>query len=472
MTSEGKPTISIKLLIDQERNNVILAEAGGDFVDTLFSFLFFPLGTITRLFVKQQSLQPAVIGCLNNLYNSVENLSLERFRTAECKRMLLYPRYINEDKCQKLKFNIDDTKPSKYFICPNMNCSRNIAGGMLSYYENSRCTCGKLMNREIYMKEKKVVQLNDITGGVFYEGESIFFITDDLRVMQGLPGGLIEYLRSLGLNNVNLLAEEVLQIGLEEMSNLLTHSLISKTTLTDVFLRKQRILSNTPTLDKQFAFIPTHKKESTSNDSKTSVKIMLRKSDRKILYAEAGEDFIDLIFSFLTIPIESVLKLLGGIISVGCISNLFRDLNTKWSITKEESSQKAVLPPYYSCLNKFPDILSREPPAYYCFSELLRSSSTFSIFLTSKKISVPSGQTPVPLTLMDPKSPSPVTTNSSGYVKKMSKFLVTDDLVVKSLPSISSISLLKELETPLDDFEEHVISIGEVEVSHLLNLIN
>ena len=157
------------------------------------------------------------------------------FRTAECKSMLLFPRYINEDKCQKLKFNIDDTEPSKYFICSNMDCSRNIAGGLLSYHENSRCIYGMLMNREISVKEKKV-QVNDVTGGEFYEGESFFFISDDLRVMQGLPGGLIEYLRSLGLNDVNQLTEEVLQIGLDEVVTLTQYKNCLKFMLSIVIL--------------------------------------------------------------------------------------------------------------------------------------------------------------------------------------------------------------------------------------------
>ncbi|MBA0850277.1 hypothetical protein Goshw_027786 [Gossypium schwendimanii] len=54
-------TASIKLLIDQERNKVLLAEAGNDFIDTLRSLLKLPLGNIGLLFRKNKSL---LTGCL------------------------------------------------------------------------------------------------------------------------------------------------------------------------------------------------------------------------------------------------------------------------------------------------------------------------------------------------------------------------------------------------------------------------
>nr|KJB17001.1 hypothetical protein B456_002G260000 [Gossypium raimondii] len=278
-------TASIKLLIDQERNKVLLAEAGNDFIDTLRSLLKLPLGNIGLLFRKNKCL---LTSCLDNLNNSVENLSLNSFRTHACKRMLLYPRSIHKDK------------PVQYFTCKKRGC------GLLSYYETSRCSCGKLMNSEIYLEEMERDGVKDENEGGFCKVESRFFITDDLRVMKGLPGDLIQFLNKLGIKDVNMNAVKELEIGSKEIFNLLSHSLISKTTLTDVFLRKQgTMLVERPLL------IGPSTKETTAKDGKTRVKIMERKSDRKILYAEANEDFVDLLFSLLTIPLESVLQLVG-----------------------------------------------------------------------------------------------------------------------------------------------------------------
>ncbi|KAK8502068.1 hypothetical protein V6N12_012522 [Hibiscus sabdariffa] len=132
----------MKLLIDQESNVVLLAEAGNDFVDTLHSLLKLPLGNIARLADKHQSLR---LGCLNSLYNSVENLGLKCFRTEACKRMLLCPRNVYDMEFKKLKLNMDLTGLTGYFVCGIGQCNEK-QGGLFSYYNTSECSCGKLMN--------------------------------------------------------------------------------------------------------------------------------------------------------------------------------------------------------------------------------------------------------------------------------------------------------------------------------------
>ncbi|KAK8514979.1 hypothetical protein V6N12_001144 [Hibiscus sabdariffa] len=402
MASET-PTISIKLLIDQESNTVLLAEAGNDFFDTLHSLLKLPLGNIARLADKHQSLQPG---------------------------------------------------PTGYFVCRNELCNRK-QDGLFSYYDTPRCTCGKLMNVQT-TKLRQSDSIKDETEGVLYKGESMFFITDDLRVMLGFPGDLVQILLNRGIKNVIRIEEKVVEIGSKEMTELLIHSLFSNTTLTDVFLRKQGNRHCTPILDEQFSFIEPKVKESTEKGEKIRVKMMLRKSDGKIVLAEASEIFIDLLFSFLTIPLDSVLELIlaaVGNLTLGSISNLFRDLNTIFSISNQKNSQLGVLPPFYSCPNVFPNIRCRDPPEFH-FCYTFKSGHRV---IESSVVNKP----------LDPKSQKPSSSNSWGYVEKNS-FVVTDDLAVKPLSSISSISLLKETGISLDDVEQKVISIGEVEAIALV----
>ncbi|KAL4291406.1 hypothetical protein GQ457_14G023710 [Hibiscus cannabinus] len=447
MASET-PTLSIKLLIDQQSKAILLAEAGNDFVDTLHSLLKLPLGNIARLAEKHQSLQP---GCLNNLYNSVQNLGLQSFRTESCKRMLLFPRSVHSGEFKNLKLNMDLTGPAGYFVCGVEQCDKK-RHGLFSYYDTPKCTCGKLMNvQSTKLRERDAVK--DEALGVLCKGEALFFITDDLRVMQGFPGDLIQLLLNLRFKNASRIEEKVLEIGSKQMTDLLIHSLFSKTTLTDVFLRKQRILRSAPMFE-LFSFIAPNEKESTEKDVKTRVKTVRRKSNGKIVLAEASENFVDLLFSFLTIPLESVMELVlgaNGNRTLGSISNLFRDLSTIFSLSKQKNSEKGVLPPFYSCPNEFPNIRSRDPPVYYYCKPYVGFSGEL------KVIKKP----------MDPKSPELSTENSSGYVEKNS-FVVTDGLVVRPLSLISSVSLLKELRISFDDVEQKVITIGEVEAIALL----
>ncbi|KAL4291281.1 hypothetical protein GQ457_14G023760 [Hibiscus cannabinus] len=423
------PTISIKLLINLESNTVLLAEAGSDFVNTLHSLLKLPLGNIARLADMHQCLQP---GCLNNLYNSVENLGLEIFRTKACKHMLLYPRNVHDVEFKKLKLNMDLSVPTGCFVCGNVECSE-IFGGLFSYYKGTRCICEWGANRDI-RQFIKIDAVKDETEGVLYRGESMFFITDDLRVMQGSPDDLIQFLLNMGLKNVSRVEEKVVEIERGIGSG------------------------TTPMLDELFSTIAPKEKESAEKDGKTRVKLMLRKSDRKVLYAESSEDFVDLVFSFLTIPLESVLEMVlvaKGSLTLGSISNLFRDLNTIFSVSKQKNSQQGVLPPFYSCPKEFPNICSRDPPKYY------------HVFTHYDHLTEGEKDTKIYLQPMDPKSPERIPTNSSGYVEKNS-FVVTDDLVVQPRSSVSSISLLLEIGIQLDDVESKVISIGEVEAIALL----
>ncbi|KAK8502075.1 hypothetical protein V6N13_038588 [Hibiscus sabdariffa] len=182
--------------------------------------------------------------------------------------------------------------------------------------------------------------------------------------------------------------------------------------------------------------------------------MLLRKSDRKVLYAEVSENFVELLFCFLTIPLESVLELVLGLKgnpTLGSISNLFRDLNTLFPVSKEKNSQKRLLPPFYSCPNEFPNIRSLDPPSFIVCS-----------FVNCKK------ESNVLRKPLDPKYRKWSSENSLLYVEKNLLFVVSDDLVVKQLSSVSSISLLKETGIALGGVEQKTITIGEVEAIALL----
>lgn len=56
--------------------------------------------------------------------------------------------------------------------------------------------------------------------------------------------------------------------------------------------------------------------------TKLELKLTVRKSTNKVLCAEAGNDFIDFLFNFLTILIGSIEDVLKGNSGLGCIDNL------------------------------------------------------------------------------------------------------------------------------------------------------
>ncbi|KOM37684.1 hypothetical protein LR48_Vigan03g106600 [Vigna angularis] len=64
------------------------------------------------------------------------------------------------------------------------------------------------------------------------------------------------------------------------------------------------------------------------------------------------------------------------------------------------------------------------------------------------------------LEIFDPKSCIGDSRSDKGFVKGPSTFVVTDDLFVTPMSSISAVSCLKRSQVPLSDLEERVISVG------------
>ncbi|WMV44220.1 hypothetical protein MTR67_037605 [Solanum verrucosum] len=193
MVKKKESKILLKLLVDRKKDQVVAAESGVDFMDILVSLLTLPMGTIIRL-IKAEA---GTVGCINNLYQSVENLDEEDLYIEHCKILLLnlinpYPKY-----CMKLKYN-----------------------------------------KETFLKDS--VENTCCDEYVFLKGGISFLISDGLQVKVASPSSLVQMLSNVGLSDMNQIEEMHVEIGKNEVIHLLVSSLISKTPLSDVFLPKQK----------------------------------------------------------------------------------------------------------------------------------------------------------------------------------------------------------------------------------------
>lgn len=59
-----------------------------------------------------------------------------------------------------------------------------------------------------------------------------------------------------------------------------------------------------------------------------TIKLVFQKSSGKILFAHAEENFVDFLFSLLTIPLGGVARILSGYISDRSVGNLYNSLLT------------------------------------------------------------------------------------------------------------------------------------------------
>ncbi|ESQ46957.1 hypothetical protein EUTSA_v10027836mg [Eutrema salsugineum] len=317
-------TFSLKLLIDEKINKVVLAEADQDFVDVLISLMSLPMGKIASLLENHKKFQTVVLGCYRNLSRSVADMGIEHFETEACKSMLLNPKSSKEVHCRRLKLNMGDTDATKFFMCANFLKKDNLCSNVYSNFNTSRCSCGALMSSQILVPEED--QAGEVIGnsehGVFVSCRSSFIVTDDLNVTLNSISAVMKVLHDIGYLGFKDLRETLLDVGFEEVLTLLGCLFTSETPLTCAFLgipcmtRKLKMLSS-----------PVQKTGRVEPSSAYSVKVFVRKLDWEIIYAECNEDFVDSLLSFLIFPLElaySLSKQSNDDTLLGCIGNLCR----------------------------------------------------------------------------------------------------------------------------------------------------
>jgi hypothetical protein len=85
---------------------------------------------------------------------------------------------------------------------------------------------------------------------------------------------------------------------------LLECSLVSRTPLTEVLLARKEVpeLRNEDSLQR-ISLMHEILEHQSERNGETSVRLVVCKSKKVVCYAEASKDFVDLLFSFLTIPL-------------------------------------------------------------------------------------------------------------------------------------------------------------------------
>ncbi|KAI5391973.1 uncharacterized protein LOC127105903 [Lathyrus oleraceus] len=481
---EDTRTISLKVLVEKQRNKVVLVEATKDFVDTLFSFLSLPLGTIIRLLSNNDQQQSSVsesssfLGNINNLYRSVQNLNSEDvWNNPVCQQMLLHPRNPCEALCMKLFLNVDDTEPSnKILVCDH--CNR------FTTFQNLVCICGKPTNKHPKnLDSEGQTQGNstiaDSKNGVFVkENGSNFTVSlfDDLKIVPSSIMNALHLLNELGYSDLTQLEEITHKFGKQEILNLLKYCLTSHEPLTNTILKRSS--KNKDNLSCQFSSAQSVMSCS-SNNSKIDIKVVQSKSQKKVVFAEANGDFVNFILSFLTMPLGSIIKLLGPNYFDGCVTNLYKSVENLDSSLCTCSHTVLLNPgvaPQFGFPKQLLNIPHAEHPLYYygtgtskqvydsfthCY-ENVEAKIKGGVF-SKKPESIFNGRT---LTALDPRSPN--RSKVVGFVKKEALYGVGDDLTVKALSADFCLSYFKESSIPLDDLEVKVISIGEVEAMNIL----
>ncbi|KAJ9550834.1 hypothetical protein OSB04_014879 [Centaurea solstitialis] len=451
VTTVDQEKISLKVLFPKGHNKVIFAETDNNFVDALFSIVALPLGTIVRILGKSpdQRLNPLV--SLQNLHKSLVELPACYLSAEESKFMMLNPRTsISIHDCfRHLKLKIDDTEPTKHFICENEGCNPK-SRSYFSTCSGARCHhCLKEMTREI----KYDLSFDPTQGGALVPDPKTFIVTDDLFVIPNTLDAGLRLLCDRGFTDASHLEERTIDIGREQMLILLRAALVLKYPLTYLVFHTIHPIG-------------TPVRSLTSNEEDRSLKTMtlkltLQKSTSKFLFAEAGEDFVDFLFGFLEIPLGTIItELMNDKTYLESLENLYDsiygmsfDQCIRWHYIKPMLTDPQLAWKYVSENQISPLYTSKVSSQINYLSSVLGGTMVQWANVSDSMYN---------LTFKDPRV-------EGRYVKKAMKFMITDDLIVTRFSTISAIAIMKESKVPLKDLEHHVVTIGIEEGLKILN---
>ncbi|CAL4977909.1 unnamed protein product [Urochloa decumbens] len=252
--------LSMKLLIDTRAQRVLSAEASKEVVDFLFSLLALPVATAVKLVGKD-----AMVGCVGNLYASVDKLDATYVLPGAAKDALLSPTVLSpaassaNSSLLRLPAAVAPSTglPKSYFKCSNNYSS---AAGFGSSAYTSSCSiyvtdasgticpnCGGHMKMALqYAAPSPTGQTASAAGGAaakgFVQGIVTYTVLDNLTVtpMSAISG--ITLLNAFAVRDLADLQERTVQLGYNEGLAILKASLQSKAVLSDVFLGNKKAL--------------------------------------------------------------------------------------------------------------------------------------------------------------------------------------------------------------------------------------
>ncbi|QCE15149.1 hypothetical protein DEO72_LG11g2158 [Vigna unguiculata] len=272
------------------------------------------------------------------------------------------------------------------------------------------------------------------------------------------------HLQNSGIKYPCLLKEITVNVTRKKVLDLLKCSLLSKSCLTDFLLEKKPIIQ-----------APTFFSRSAENNSsiKFKLKLVIRKSDGKFLYAQGDKDFADMVLSFLTFPLGGVVRKLGGNSCVGSIDGLYKSvsgIDENLYFMSKAAKNRLVDPCLFPQLKlsiQILPILDSSELKYLVYHRYIDFGKKSFVHYLKADESVPANASNSNfLSLSGSESPG---ISDKGIVKGSKMFSVTDDLVVAPSSLFADLNLISSLNTSFLDVKEKVVTIGLMECLNILN---
>ncbi|XP_062233256.1 uncharacterized protein LOC133930596 [Phragmites australis] len=228
--------LSMKLLIDRKAQRVLFAEASKEVVDFLFSLLALPVATAVELIGEE-----GMVGCVGNLYASVDKLDSTYVLAGAAKDAFLRPTVVSpattiNSSLQRLP-EPSSGQPKTFYRCnkSGRRCYKSVDCSCYNYVTDASGTycmcCFYLMETVMWYVPPGYgcsgnKAENASTGGAegFVQG-IVYTVMDNLTVRPISATSIITLLSTFAVRDVSDLEERTVQLGYNEVSHWIFHLL-------------------------------------------------------------------------------------------------------------------------------------------------------------------------------------------------------------------------------------------------------
>ncbi|KAM7492083.1 hypothetical protein LguiA_035004 [Lonicera macranthoides] len=213
-------------------------------------------------------------------------------------------------------------------------------------------------------------------------------------------------------------------------------------------------------------------------DSKVmSLKLLIDKKEKRVLFAEAGKDFVDFLSSILSLPLGTITSLLAKQPSmIGSLRNLYNSIeNLSEQYIQPNQHKSTFLKPELPVSALPVPLLSLDPPPAAANRKFYCCSNCYNRVTGDANTLCPNCRCKMSreLIYVDPPATAAaakgVGEEEGGLVKGVVTYMVMDDLGVTPLSTISSITLLNRFNiVDLSVLQEKVVHLGIDEALKLL----
>ncbi|XP_050250351.1 uncharacterized protein LOC126697403 isoform X4 [Quercus robur] len=216
-------------------------------------------------------------------------------------------------------------------------------------------------------------------------------------------------------------------------------------------------------------------------ETNVSLKLLINRESRRVLYAEASKDFIDFLFHILVFPVGSYIPLLKKQEIVGSFHNIYKSIeNLSSAYLQPNVKKETILNPKVHIADVtgddvpllLPNIESSTSTKFYRCASSSLGCDEYVAYDFSAICPWCESVMNCEVSFVDlPSATNKYSFSESGYVKGLVSYMVMDDLEVKPMSIVSStITLLNRFNVKeTAALEEKVVYLGMDEGVKLLN---